>query len=49
MKDAKVYAYYFPNWHQDKRNDVWHGKGWTEWEVVKCARPRFEGHRRTPR
>ena len=45
MKDAKVYAYYFPNWHQDKRNDVWHGKGWTEWEVVKCARPRFEGHK----
>lgn len=44
MEKTKLYAYYFPNWHQDKRNDVWHGKGWTEWEVVKCARPRFEGH-----
>ncbi len=41
----KTYAYYFPNWHQDKRNDLWHGKGWTEWEVVKCARPRFPGHK----
>lgn len=44
MKNTKIYAYYFPNWHVDKRNDVWHGKGWTEWEVTKCARPRFEGH-----
>ena len=44
MKNTKIYAYYFPNWHPDKRNDEWHGKGWTEWEVVKCARPRFEGH-----
>lgn len=40
-----VLAYYFPNWHSDSRNDVWHGKGWTEWDVLKCARPRFEGHR----
>ncbi len=41
----KVLAYYFPNWHSDPRNDVWHGPGWTEWEVAKCARPRFTGHR----
>lgn len=40
-----VLAYYFPNWHVDPRNERWHGKGWTEWEVVKCARPRFEGHK----
>ena len=44
MKKTKVYAYYFPNWHVDSRNEQWHGKGWTEWEVAKCARPRFEGH-----
>ncbi len=44
MKKIDVYAYYFPNWHPDKRNDEWHGKGWTEWEVAKCARPRFDGH-----
>lgn len=40
-----VLSYYFPNWHSDPRNDEWHGKGWTEWEVTKCTRPRFEGHR----
>ncbi len=39
-----VLAWYFPNWHPDPRNDELHGKGWTEWEVVKCARARFEGH-----
>lgn len=43
-KTIERLAWYFPNWHQDPRNDEWHGKGWTEWEVVKCARPRFEGH-----
>lgn len=40
-----IAAYYFPNWHADPLNEAVHGKGWTEWEVVKCARPRFEGHR----
>ncbi|MDZ4200471.1 MAG: glycoside hydrolase family 99-like domain-containing protein, partial [Kiritimatiellia bacterium] len=44
MKKPTVCAYYFPNWHSDPRNDKWHGTGWTEWEVVKCARPRFPGH-----
>lgn len=40
----KVMAYYFPNWHVDPQNEFWHGEGWTEWEVVKHATPRFEGH-----
>jgi hypothetical protein len=39
-----VAAYYFPNYHQDPRSDVWYGRGWTEWELVKSARPRFPGH-----
>ncbi len=43
--DPTVLAYYFPNWHVDPRNEQWHGPGWTEWEVMKYARPRFEGHR----
>ncbi|MBE7086916.1 MAG: hypothetical protein E7369_01275, partial [Clostridiales bacterium] len=43
-KGKKLYAYYFPNWHVDKLNEEWHGKGWTEWECVKCARPRFPNH-----
>ena len=44
MRNYDVMAWYFPNWHTDDRNNEWHGKGWTEWEVVKCARPRFDGH-----
>jgi hypothetical protein len=42
---VEVAAYYFPNYHPDARNDAWHGKGWTEWDLVKAARPRFPGHR----
>lgn len=41
---VEVLAYYFPQYHQDPRNDKWHGKGWTEWELVKAARPRYPGH-----
>ena len=40
-----VCAYYFPNWHQNPQNDKWHGKGWTEWNVLKCATSRFPGHK----
>ncbi len=39
-----VYAYYFPNWHVTPQNEIWHGKGWTEWQCVKYATPRFPGH-----
>ncbi len=47
MKPEKtlVCAYYFPNWHPNPQNDKWHGKNWTEWEVLKYARPRFPGHK----
>ncbi|MCD9022496.1 glycosyltransferase WbsX family protein [Cohnella silvisoli] len=45
MKDrTEVAVYYYPNYHPDARNDRWHGKGWTEWELMKRAEPRFEGH-----
>lgn len=40
----EVAAYYFPNFHCDKKVQQWHGKGWTEWELVKKATPRFAGH-----
>ncbi|MCK4750539.1 MAG: glycoside hydrolase family 99-like domain-containing protein [Bacteroidales bacterium] len=42
--DYVVASYYFPNYHVDKRNEKMHGEGWTEWELVKAAGPRFEGH-----
>jgi len=41
----QVGAYYFPNYHVDPRNEARYGKGWTEWELVKAARPRFPDHR----
>lgn len=40
-----IAAYYFPNYHNDDtRNELRYGKGWSEWELVKNALPRFEGH-----
>ncbi|MGW2261600.1 glycosyltransferase WbsX family protein [Streptomyces sp. NPDC001780] len=42
--EVTIAAYYFPNYHVDPRNEQWHGDGWTEWEVLKKAGPRFEGH-----
>ena len=39
-----VAVYYFGNYHVDARNERAHGKGWTEWELVKAARPRYAGH-----
>ncbi len=39
-----VGVYYFPQYQPDRRNDQWHGPGWTEWELVRRAEPRFPGH-----
>ncbi|HEU5164978.1 MAG TPA: glycoside hydrolase family 99-like domain-containing protein, partial [Chitinophagaceae bacterium] len=44
QKEYEVAVYYFPNYHPDSVNSKWHGKGWTEWELVKAAKPRFKGH-----
>lgn len=44
-RDVTVAAYYFPNYHPDARNAKQHGPGWTEWELVKRAEPRYPGHR----
>lgn len=44
MSKIPVYAWYFPNWHPDARNALWHGKGWTEWQGVIHAAQRFTGH-----
>lgn len=42
MTDVAVY--YFPNFHADARNALMRGEGWTEWELLKKACPRFPGH-----
>ena len=40
-----VACYYFGNYHPgDPRNVKSKGKDWSEWELVKAARPRFPGH-----
>ena len=40
-----VACYYFGNYHPgDSRNVQQKGPAWSEWEVVKAARPRFPGH-----
>ena len=46
-KGAKitVAAYYFPNYHtNDPRNIKNKGENWSEWELIKAAKPRFPGH-----
>lgn len=40
-----VASYYFGNYHPgDSRNAKMKGKDWSEWELVKAAKPRFPGH-----
>ena len=43
-KKITTAVYYFPNWHCEERNFPKHGKNWTEWELMKHATSRFEGH-----
>mgnify|MGYP003340779711 FL=1 len=44
-KEFTVGVYYFGNYHPgDPRNEAQKGRGWTEWELVKAAKPRFPGH-----
>jgi hypothetical protein len=40
----EIGAYYFPNFHVDPRNEEIHGKGWTEWEILRRGEPKFPGH-----
>ncbi|MBQ6473178.1 MAG: glycoside hydrolase family 99-like domain-containing protein [Victivallales bacterium] len=41
---TEIAVFYFPNYHPDRRNALVHGDGWTEWNLVRQARPRFPGH-----
>ena len=44
-RSIEAACYYFGNYHRgDPRNERVHGPGWSEWELVRTARPRFPGH-----
>jgi hypothetical protein len=40
-----VAAYYYPGFHQDPRWDKAKHPGFTEWDLIRSAKPRFPGHR----
>jgi len=43
-QDAKVIAYYLPQFHRMEVNDKFHGSGFTEWTNTSRMIPLFEGH-----
>ncbi len=45
----QIGAYYFPGFHPDPRVSADHGPGWTEWELLKRAEPKFPGHQQPKR